>query len=220
MNLDSTWWQRLQDVFDGAVALPEEQRPAYLDVACVGDEALRQEVVALLATQSSKYALGIERLVNDGPPAVPGSIAGTRFGPWRAISEIGRGGMGTVYLAERADGQYEQRVALKVIGTAGGGPPAAKRVAAERRILAKLAHPNIARLLDAGLSPNGDAYMVMELVDGLPITEHCDRGGLGIDGRLRLFRDVCQATQHAHQALVVHRDLKPSNIFVTGSGEV
>jgi serine/threonine-protein kinase len=221
MDLDSARWERLQEVFERAAALPEERRAAYLDGACAGDEALRREVSALLAAESTEYALGIERLVNDGPGTVRDPVIGIRLGPWRAVREIGRGGMGTVYLAERADGQYEQHVALKVVGgAAGAGDAGAVRFAAERRILARLAHPNIARLLDAGLSPDGTAYMVMELVDGLPITEHCDRNRLGIDERLRLFRDACHATQHAHQALVVHRDLKPSNIFVSALGQV
>jgi serine/threonine-protein kinase len=219
MGQDSTRWGRLQDIFDEARALPGPSRNDYLDAACGGDDGLRQEVRAMLAAESSEYALHIERLINDDPVPDGDPLIGARFGPWRAVERIGRGGMATVYLAERADGQYEQRVALKIIDGAGAGDADPPRVAAERRILARLTHPNIARLLDAGLSSAGTAYIVMELVDGLPITEHCDTHRLGIDERLRLFRDVCHATQHAHQALVVHRDLKPSNIFVSRDGQ-
>ena len=127
--------------------------------------------------------------------------------------------MGTVYLAERDDGQYQQRVALKLVrGPA--RPDGSLRFTAESHILARLSHPNIARLIDAGHTPEGSAYLVMEYVDGSPVTEYADAHRLTVDDRLRLFRVVCEATQHAHQALVVHRDLKPSNILVSGAGEV
>lgn len=217
MGIESPRWARLQAMFDAALALPEDERGPYLDNACGDDASLRHEIDAMLAADSAEYRLGIERLVNDG---AADRFIGIRLGPWRASRRIGRGGMGTVYLAERADGQYEQRVALKVVGPAGSSDAGAPMFQAERRILARLTHPNIARLLDAGFTPEGSAYMVMELVDGSPITTYCDTHRLGIDERLRLFRLVCHATQHAHQALVVHRDLKPSNIFVSVDGQV
>jgi serine/threonine-protein kinase len=211
----------LQELFEQALARPADQRTAFLDAACGGDAGLRRELDAMVAAESAEYALGIERLVNDDDMRAAGDpFLGMRLGPWRAMARIGRGGMGVVYLAERADGQYEQRVALKIVGGAGTNEAAATMFQAERRILARLSHPNIARLLDAGLTPEGSAYMVMELVDGLPITEYCDAHRLTVDERLRLFRTVCDATQHAHGALVVHRDLKPSNIFVSRDGVV
>jgi serine/threonine-protein kinase len=219
MSNDPTRWERLQELFEQASARPAERRAAYLRHACAGDAALLEEISAMIAADSADYALGIERLVSDEALPAADPIVGKRLGPWLPVREIGRGGMGTVYLAERADGQYEQRVALKVV-TGGGAGTGAPRLAAERRILARLTHPNIARLLDAGFSPEGLPYMVMELVDGLPITTYCDARRLDVEDRLRLFRDACHATQQAHQALVVHRDLKPSNIFVSRDGQV
>jgi serine/threonine-protein kinase len=220
MGRESPQWERLQALFEHALGLPPDQRGAYLDTACEGDEPLRAEIEAMLAAESDGCALGIERLVNDDVPAVVDPFLGAKLGPWRTLDVIGRGGMGTVYLAERADGQYEQRVALKIVAQSASSDAAALMFRAERRILARLTHPNIARLLDAGFTPHGSAYMVMELVDGSPITAWCDDRRLTIDDRLRLFRVVCDATQHAHQALVVHRDLKPSNIFVSRDGQV
>jgi serine/threonine-protein kinase len=220
MPSGSERWQQLQEVFEAACALPPESRPAFLDGACQ-DAALRVEVEAMLAADQPGRALSIERLVRDGVSLeADDPIVGMRLGPWLVQSVAGRGGMGTVYVAARADGQYEQRVALKIVSSAVPAAPAARRLEAEKHILARLSHPNIARLLDAGLTPEGSPYIVMEYVDGVSITEHCESRGLKLAERLRLFRVVCDATQHAHQALVVHRDLKPSNIFVSRDGEV
>jgi len=144
-----------------------------------------------------------------------------RIGPWRLVAEAGRGGMGTVYLAERDDGQFEQRAALKLVRS-----PLAlddhllRRFREERRILAALEHPNIARLLDGGVTPDGVPWFAMEFVSGLPIDEYAHQHGLSIEARLRLALAACEAVQYAHQNLVVHRDLKPSNLLVTDSGQV
>jgi serine/threonine-protein kinase len=211
-------WQRLQDVFEHASTLPADERTRYLEGACGTDRSLRTEVEAMLAAESAQYALGIERLVNDAGEPVADPLIGMRLGAWRVLQPLGRGGMAAVYLAERADGHYEQRVALKV--GASTASHAAALFQAERRILARLTHPNIAHLLDAGFTPLGAPFMVMELVDGAPITTWCDARRLSVEERLRLFLVACHATQHAHQALVVHRDLKPSNIFVSADGEV
>ncbi|MCB1630150.1 MAG: serine/threonine protein kinase, partial [Xanthomonadales bacterium] len=142
---------------------------------------------------------------------------GNHVGRFRVLEEIGHGGMGTVYLAERSDGQFAQRVALKVM-SAGAGPMAVERFTLERQILADLDHPNIARLIDGGLLPDGRPYLVMEYVEGSPIDLHCR--SLGLRRRVALLLDVCSAVQAAHQRLVVHRDLKPSNILVTREGLV
>ena len=176
----------------------------------------------MLAADSPDRAFGLERLVHDEAPCLdPDPFTGRQLGHWRVLEPIGRGGMGTVYLAERADGQYEQRVALKVVPALPLSTARTARFQAERHILARVAHPNIARLLDAGFTPEGSAYLVMEHVDGSPITEYCDERRLTIADRVSLFRRVAEATQHAHQSLVVHRDLKPANIFVAhASGEV
>ncbi len=221
LTRDADRWRALEGVFHGALELPSGERSAYLDRACRDDATLRAEVDAMLAADEPDRALEIERLVHDdaGPADEPDPFIGMRLGTWRIRSLIGRGGMGLVYLAERADGQFEQQVALKVVRALSPGD-SPSRFHAERHILARLSHPNIARLLDAGLTPEGSAYLVMEYVDGSPITTYCDDHRLTIVERLRLFRAVANATQHAHQSLVVHRDLKPSNIFVSRRGEV
>jgi serine/threonine-protein kinase len=146
--------------------------------------------------------------------------AGTVVGRYRLIREIGRGGMGSVWLAERADGQFEQRVALKLIRRGLASDEIHARFLGERQILARLEHPNIGRLLDGGISDHGRPYFVMEHVAGLPITDYCDVHRLGIDDRLKLFMVTCRAIQYAHRGLVVHRDIKPSNVLVTEQGEV
>ena len=221
-NGGTDWWTRLDSTFQAALALPSGERARYLDRACGADTSLRDEVAAMLAADEPQHALGIERRVHDGPEVAPDPdpFIGMRLGPWRVVNLVGHGGMGSVYLAERADGQYEQRVALKVVRGAAAQPTASSRFKSETYILARLSHPNIARVIDAGHTPEGSPYLVMEFVDGSPVTTHCDVQRLTLDRRLSLFRTVCAATQHAHQALVVHRDLKPSNIFVTQSGEV
>ncbi len=155
-----------------------------------------------------------------GPPRGSKRLDGTMVGPYRILHELARGGMGAVYLAERADGQFEQRVALKLIKRGMDSDEIHRRFLAERQILARLSHPHIARLLDGGVSDDGQPYFAMEYVEGIPLTAYCDERRLGIDERLRLFADVCQAVRHAHQNLVIHRDLKPSNILVTVDGEV
>ena len=218
MTRDPDRWSRLDEVFQGALELPAAYRTAYLDRACDGDRDLRVEVEAMLAAE----AIGLERLVpgDEQPPADPDPFLGMRLGPWQIVEFIGRGGMGTVYLAERADGQYEQRVALKLVPASAHRNRAHVRFRAETHILGRLSHPNIARLLDAGFTPEGSAYLVMEYVDGSPVTTYCDARRLTIEQRLRLFLAVANATQHAHQSLIVHRDLKPSNILVSRGGEV
>ena len=141
------------------------------------------------------------------------SLPGAAIGAYTLVSPIGRGGMGTVWLAERADGRFDRRVAIKFLNLAlaGHGEDRFKR---EGRILARLAHPHIAQLLDAGVSAAGQPYLVLEHVDGEPIDRYCDRHGLDVHARLRLFLDVLDAVAHAHASLIVHRDLKPSNVLV------
>src|SRR5687767_9831838 len=154
-----------------------------------------------------------------GAPGVAGEN-GRRIGPYRLLRELGRGGMGVVYLAERDDGQYRRRVALKLLRASPDAEELRRRFLAERQILASLSNRHIAQLLDGGVTDGQLPYIVMEYVEGLPITEWCDHHHLGINERLRLFQDVCAAVHHAHQNLVIHRDLKPGNILVTNEGEV
>ena len=137
------------------------------------------------------------------------------IGPYRLLRELGRGGMGVVYLAERADGQYRRRVAIKLLRSSPDTEDLHRRFLAERQILASLNHPNIAQFLDGGVADDHLPFLVMEYVDGAPITTHCDRNRLGLEARLRLFHDVCAAVHHAHQNLVIHRDIKPNNVLVT-----
>jgi serine/threonine protein kinase/tetratricopeptide (TPR) repeat protein len=158
--------------------------------------------------------------VETGAAILAAGLQGTRLGPYELIAALGSGGMGTVFLAERRDGQYEQRVALKVARLGMSGGEARRRFLLERQILATLDHPNIARLLDGGVTEEGIPFFVMEYVEGEPITEYCSRRSLALGARLDLFLRVCAAVEHAHRRLIVHRDLKPSNIMVTAGGEV
>jgi len=206
---------RIEEVFEAALDLPPHERAAFVDRACSGHEALAGRVRALLAAHDRD-----EGVLEHGPPRPsPGEGATvTRYGPYRAVHPLGTGGMGEVYLAVREDA-FMRRVALKVIR---GGPwseTASERFETERQIMASLNHPNIAQLLDGGVTDDGVPYLAMEYVDGLAVTAYCDREGLGVAERLELFRRICSAVHHAHQNLVIHRDLKPSNILVTPAGE-
>ena len=215
-------WQRVEDLFTRAADLPPSDRTALLGAECrtadgLPDPVLRAEVEALIQHDVQARAFFDDanaRLaaVADGIGAEQDALP-ERVGPWRLVREIGRGGMGTVHLAERADGRFEQTAALKLV-RAGMAPGVLARFRSERQILARLDHPGIARLLDGGVADDERPYLVMEYVDGEPITDYCDRRRLSVDARLALFRQVCDAVQFAHRQLVVHRDLKPSNILV------
>ena len=217
---------RIDDLFDRALALLEEERAAFLDRECAADpEAVRAAVERLLDRSSGTKALatggGLEALDVDGGELANEEVGpGDRIGPWRLAEEIGRGGMGIVYRAERADGQFEQQVALKLLSSAAGGDEAIARFERERQIVARLEDPAIARLLDGGLTEHGRPWFVMELVDGLPLDRYCDERRLSITERVKLVEEVGRAVAHAHRNLIVHRDLKPSNILVTGDGRI
>ncbi|MDH5197997.1 MAG: serine/threonine-protein kinase, partial [Gemmatimonadota bacterium] len=221
--MTSPRWEDVQTLFAAALERPPAERDAFLDAACAGDAALRAEVASLLAAHATEGPVDhladavIDGLV--GPlrdPVEPGD----RIGRYRVVRQVARGGMGAVYLAERDDRQFQQRVALKFLRPGYDHEELRRRFATERRILGQLTHPSIARLLDAGVSPRGLPYLVMEFVDGAPIDRYCDEHRLGIDERLALFCRVSDAVQFAHQNLVVHRDLKPSNILVDDGGAV
>lgn len=210
----------LMEIFDTAQGLPPAERAEYLASACAGDEELRSEVERLL--RSHEHVEAEEFLAG---PALPepnreaAGLLGRQIGPYKLLRELGSGGMGIVYLAVRADDVYQKEVAVKLVPGM-QRENAVRRFKQERQILARLDHPNIARLLDGGTTEEGWPYVVMEYVDGAPITEYCDRRRLNLTERLKLFRTVCAAVAYAHQNLVVHRDLKPGNIFVTANGEV
>ena len=218
-ELNRQRWERIEALYEDVLALPRDRRHRHIADACGEDAALAEEILAMLAADETGAPLLIERLVrDDGGVADP--LIGSRIGPWQIVAPLGRGGAGAVYRVDRCDGQYEQAAALKLLAPGVLSRDAAARLAVERRILARLVHPNIARLIDGGLTGNGTPYLVMEYVDGQPITTYCDERDLGVDDRLRLFQVACSAVQHAHRALVVHRDLKPSNIYVSRGGDV
>lgn len=211
-------WSQVKTVLEGVFDLAPEARPAFLAEVCGEDGDLLREVESLLASED---VIGdfIETPIFQIQPTEAEPLAeGQVFGAYRILREIGRGGMGSVYLAERADDEFRKTVALKVIRRGMDTDEIVRRFRSERQILANLDHPNIARLLDGGTTKDGRPYFVMEYVEGRPIDEHCDREALSIPARLELFRTVCGAVHFAHQNLVVHRDLKPGNILVTPDG--
>jgi serine/threonine protein kinase len=200
-----------------------DEQAAFLNTACAGDAALRAEVESLLSyrerardfIESPALSFAAESLLETD---IAEDRAGQLVGHYRIVREIGRGGMGAVYLAERADGEFKHEVALKVVRRSFADSELARRFRQERQILASLNHPNIARLLDGGVSAEGEPYLVMEHVEGVRIDEYADAHALSTIARLNLFRQVCAAVQYAHQNLIIHRDLKPSNILVTDEG--
>jgi eukaryotic-like serine/threonine-protein kinase len=223
-------WARIEAILDDVLELEPGARAHALERACGGDAQLRAHLDSLVAadesaatfleTPAAEYAAGLVVAASERDAGATQDQPGDRIGPYRIIREIGRGGMGRVLLADRADGQFEQQVALKIVGSGPDGGEILQRFLRERQILARLQHPNIARLLDGGVTPDGRPYFAMEYVLGEPITAYCDTRALGVNARLDLFTAVCEAVQYAHQNLVVHRDLKPSNTLVMPSGQV
>lgn len=207
-------YRRINRLAEAALAFGPEERSAYLDERCGSDEGLRTEVEELLAV--AEAAEGDSSLEDPRPM----DRSGEQIGSWKLVRELGRGGMGVVYLARRADGTYSQEAAVKLLDPMGGAADLHRRLVAERQILADLAHPNIARLLDGGTTDEGTPYLVLERVDGLPIDRYCDQHRLSLRRRLELFQEICAAVDHAHRRLIVHRDLKPSNILVEDGGAV
>ena len=214
--------ERLQALFDEAVQLDGDARTTFIDEACGDDSSLRQALLELLEADQQQTVKPSFSLSDDAAAevALDAALEGTVLGAYRLLKRIGAGGMGTVFLAERADGAFERQVAVKVVRRGMDTEQVLQRFQAEREILSRLDHPNIAALLDGGVTPDGRPYLVMEYVDGVSITEFCDRQRLPIERRLELFQAVCHAVHHAHRNLVVHRDLKPSNILVTADGTV
>ncbi len=225
-------WARVQSLFDAALARPAADRAAFLDAACAGDPALRAEVGSLVAADTGPtpavlalppalLAAAVAAPREAGAPSRAGAadrVSDRVIGPYRLEREIGTGGMGTVYLAARDD--VGLRVALKLLRDGRGTPSAVRRLLAERRVLARLDHPNVARLLDAGVTADGAPYFAMEYVDGAPLIDACDARRLDVRARITLFTTVCDAVGYAHAHHVVHRDLKPANVFVRADGAV
>lgn len=210
-------WRRAEVIFDAALATPEDQRSTAVERLCGNDLELRGRVDDLLAAASKTEQPETPSQPLDGSSAPP--ELETQVGPYRLLQPLGSGGMSHVVEAERVDGEVHQRVAVKLLKEPLNEAKYGHLLRRERQILARLEHPNIARFLDAGTTRGGSPYVVMELVRGLSITEHCDTQRLGVEARIRLFLDVCSAVELAHRNLIVHRDLKPANILVADSGE-
>ncbi|MFZ5439592.1 MAG: serine/threonine-protein kinase, partial [Myxococcota bacterium] len=211
--MNENQWARVNEVFHRALELEGDARTRYLDEACAGDDALRAEVRSLL--DADARAAGFLQTpvgaVSEAPPA--------EVGPWRVLRELGRGGMGSVFLAERADGAFQMQAALKLIRRGLDTDDLLARFRDERQILASLHHPHIARLLDGGATPDGRPWLAMEYIEGESLLDWCAHRQLDRAGRLALFRALTEAVQYAHRNLVVHRDLKPGNVLVTKGGE-
>lgn len=229
---ESGEWRRVEELFVQCEGLPDDERAAFLMKTCGDDESLRHNVERLLAADRSVGSRleGIVLRAVQADTELPTDVetrrefaalgaVPDRIGSYRIGRVVGEGGMGTVFLGERADGTFEQRVAIKLVKQNLLTPDASLRFERERQILARIEHPAVARLLDGGTTPTGMPYLVMEYVNGKAIDAYCDRQGLSILERLRLFRQVCSGVRAAHRNLVVHRDLKPSNILVTPDGQ-
>lgn len=214
--MDAERWQRLSPLLDALLELDGDARTARLEALREEDPALAAEIETLLALEDDNEDFLSEPLVT--PP--PMAKADTMIGPYKLDRLLGEGGMGQVWLARRADGLYQRRVALKLLRPGLADPNLRQRFTRERQILARLGHPHIARLLDAGISSDNQPYLALEYVEGEPITDWCRSRDLDTEARLKLFLQVCEAVSHAHANLIVHRDLKPSNIMVTPLDEV
>jgi len=216
MNPDR--WRQVQNVLYGAIELPEERQEDYIKECCAEDASLYAEVAALLEAHRKASTFIESPAIHGFPKDWPDGLVGAQFGAYQLQERIGEGGMGAVYRAERNDGQFTQQVAVKLVQPGLGSQELLRRLRGERQILASLNHPNIARLLDGGVSADGQPYVVMEYIRGARITEYCRNHGLTVEQRLRLFQEICLAVSYAHQHLVVHRDIKPSNILVADDG--
>jgi len=216
-------WPKVKEIFSAALELKPDERVSFLNTACAADENLRSEVLGLLSAHDSSgdfiqhpAVVDVGFLVSDTNHSA--AAAGQHIGTYEIIRELGRGGMGAVYLASRADEAFDKQVALKLIKRGMDSDAIIKRFVMERQILANLDHPNIARMIDGGTTEDGLPYFVLEYIEGTTITRYCDEHKLNTLERLKLFLQVCAAVQFAHQNLIVHRDLKPSNIIVTKDG--
>jgi eukaryotic-like serine/threonine-protein kinase len=211
-------WRRLSPYLDRVLELDDDQRVTWLAALRTDDPALAADLERLVAERRLLSQMGfLDGGVSGGAPP---SLAGQRIGPYTLDSPVGQGGMGTVWRARRSDGRFEELVAIKLLNLSLVGRPADQRFQREGAFLARLRHPHIAHILNAGVSELGQPYLVLEHIDGQQIDDYCDSRRLGVHARLRLFLDVLQAVAHAHAHLIVHRDIKPSNVLVTAEGHV
>ncbi len=209
--------RRIEALFHDALALPAGQREAFMRGHCGDDAAMLEELRSLVRASDEETRVG-QRRVTAARAAADVASRGRRVGPYEIDRLLGRGGMGSVYLAHRADGQFVQKIAIKLIDLPLTSNLFRERFRVERQILADLVHPFIARLLDGGMTETGEMYLAMEYVDGISITDYCQKHALSLRQRLQSFLNVCSAVQFAHQNLVVHRDLKPDNILIAADG--
>ena len=217
--LDPARWQAVSSYIDEALELDDQSREAWLAALVEREPAIAGDVRVLLERHR---ALAQERFLDGAlahPTPLP-ALAGHAVDAYTVLDVIGEGGMGSVWRAVRSDGRLHRLAAIKFLNAGSMGRLGEERFTREGRILARLTHPHIAQLIDAGVSRWGQPYLVLEYVDGEPIDRYCNRAGLDAAGRIRLFLDVASAVEHAHEHLIVHRDIKPSNVLVTGDGVV
>jgi serine/threonine protein kinase len=212
-------WQALSPYLDEALGMKDEERSVWLSSLRTRNPGLAEQLEILFQEHRALSEEGFLEQVSLGLPGGRG-LAGQTVGVYTLVSQIGQGGMGSVWLAERNDGRFERRVAVKVLNIALIGKGGEERFKREGSILGRLAHPHIAELFDAGVSPAGQPFLVLEHVDGEHIDRYCDHRLLNVEARVRLFLDVLEAVTHAHANLIVHRDIKPSNVLVRTDGKV
>jgi len=221
---DAERWKRLSPLLDGLLDLADEARAERLATMELYDPALAAELTSLIAdaarAEEAQFLAGRAELPADGRGGAAPTLAGTRIGAYILETPLGQGGAGAVWRARRADGRFEGHVAVKLLHLSLVGRTGALRFEREGAILARLSHPHIARMLDAGVTAGGQPYLVLELVEGERIDRHCDAKRLRVGGRIAVFREVLDAVAHAHRHLVIHRDIKPSNVMVTADGSV
>jgi len=214
--MDPQQWQRVKAIFNQVADLPATERAAELDRLCQGDPPLRLAVEGILEHDQA-HTMALQNPTGiSGDPLEPLRV----IGPYTILSTLGQGGMGMVYEAERSDGVFHQRVAIKLVKMEWADEELIRRFRHERQILAQLQHPHICRLLDGGMTPSGSPFLVMELIRGTSITRYCQNAQLSVAQRIELFLQVCQAIEYAHTHLIIHRDLKPANILVDEQGQV
>jgi tetratricopeptide (TPR) repeat protein/tRNA A-37 threonylcarbamoyl transferase component Bud32 len=204
-------WAKIDDIYQNALDLAPSERDAYVRGRCAGDPELYREVRSLLSAYDEQESFAL-------PPAPPPSRSGEKLGAWFLVRLIGRGGMGAVYEAERVEGGFKQRAAVKLLDPSLASPLFAQRFEQERQIQAGLNHPHIARILDGGMTPASEPYLVMEFVEGRPLGEYVESAKLDLRQRIGLFLQICSAVDYAHRHLIVHRDLKPDNVLVQEDG--
>jgi eukaryotic-like serine/threonine-protein kinase len=214
-------WRVLSPFLDQALDISADERGAWLAALSARDASLASDLRAILAQQGEiRESRFLECAVLDPQAAPIASLAGQVVGAYRLISRLGQGGTGSVWLAERCDGRYEGQAAVKLLNISLVGRAGEERFRREGNILARLRHPRIAHLIDAGVSTEGQPYIVLEHVDGQPIDAYCDDRALVVEARVTLFLDVLDAVAHAHANLIVHRDIKPANVLVSTGGQV